>query len=792
MTALIKAMGKIANGIKNIKKKLNKFSKRVEFVKKHGRGIITAIIIAFFIPIAAVATVIGAAQNFVNMCREGLLTIVGFSQEQVYESASDARLFHTKLEALYAYGLADDDPNDENSKYEQVLRLNSVNRYMDTETLLLIVGAVADYNDRTSGSLSSRTIYTEYRREKIKDGSWPYDVDPISGELLDHEGSWVTVGETDEEEEEDVRYAVTYPDVGYENNGNNINEESTGTWHPSIKDIEKSFSDSSGRGIDRGPDGRYQRMDYLEWQPVAALCCYYISMTKPQWGTYTEPDDTYYISKAKVEELMGLFSFDYDYVMEVVRNYDHSRYEFEDYMELRSVNVPFKTSVEDRDAFGLEVGLRGWERVRDTRRVPAWAPYRIANSYISYVYDYERVTEYETVGSFMRDYAYISGVHYYAQPSRLIEAMEEKIPHFSMDLYMYMLGMFPKAESSIQYFEDVILADDNAELKEWHITSDAMSPSIGVVVGHRQYSAKFGMDLNGDSSGMPIVGGAAQIPLYPARGVISSNAQQTVSIYIEPHPDIVPEGESYGLYQISNDAHLPLDASDGFTKDQLIAMINSQEFLSNYRYESSPLLCNERVRTELAKCLYNYQVETGSSVSAVLGLLTQEGGFTSNPAKEGYNFFHIKVGRNADYVNRTVGDGFRNYKLAYEEGVYDNILYSEPAVKAFSQQVRWVYDNYWSEGQNTYFKMVFNGYGDGATTGLGAYQQMHHSYCPPWDDPAMPYSNDSVKIVTKSDGTSYASYFWRTSSGTTHFGWVNKSATYRAKFYNMAQKFRDA
>lgn len=882
MATALAAIGKALTAIATALKKAAEWGRKANQIKeiwnKGKTWIVSILIIAILIPAAAVGALMGAARDFVNMCESGFLDILGLGEQDLYDSASDARDFYNKLRLFCMLGLIEDGAESSDKQKELVKNLNNSHLYMDTDTLLLIVGEVADYNDRLSGSNNGVSVYTEYRLEKTKDEIWPHQISPLSGNLIlpevragnngyyntsgiiskgqglvtkpsgkdyshledlinkgnsnanrgpgspyigDNKGSGSTSGwgssfpnasgDTSSgfvpgqglipsktpppngyvtptatpaptvaptavptavptpTPTPEPRYEVEYIPVGQD-----IDDLiPTGMVRVRVSDIEKSVSDG---GWDRGPTGEYERMDYMRWQPVAALCCYYISVTREDWGTYTEPGDTYYISKAKVQELMDLFAFRYEYVQEVYGNNSDSRYMFENYLVGNEVSVPFKTDIK----IYPEKGLSRWKKYRETRRTPAYAPYRISNSYISYLYGYETEAE-QTVDGGNVEYAYAKSVTYNVQPGRLLDAMEEKIPFFSDDLYVHMLKMFPKSEESVDYFKNVIMAPDRDELKSWTTTVTSTSPSLGVIAGLREYGNRGsgGFDMNGDMSGLPMVEGSYVVPLYAADGTVGS-----MELHIAPHPDIVNPGEDYGRYVIHDDAHAPLDVSDNLSLSQLTTLVNSDAFLKCFRYTTSPLLCDESVRNELAECLYAYQERTGSSVTGVLGLLAQEGGFTSSYAKSGYNYFHIKVGSSSEYVG--IGESaFRNYKQALESGSVTVDKYRHDAVKAFSLQVDWVYRNYWNRSsgkQNSFYRMIFNNYAGDGTRGLSAYQKISHSYCPPWDDPAMPYSRNSYIINAKGGRVE----FWKSSSGATHFGWANNCARYRAKFYGLA------
>ncbi len=591
------------------------------------------------------------------------------------------------------------------------------------------------------------------------------------------------------------RYSVAYPDRGQHMHSEGYD---VGGISVSVKDIEDAW--------DCGPDGRYERMDKLQWQPVAALCCYYIAMTPEKWGTYTGPEDTKYISKEKVQELLDIFAFEYTYVQEVQGNRTDTRYEFNDYMQWDSVKSPFKTLIT------YDTGWGG-RRYRNTYRNPMFAPYRIANSYISYMYEYERGEEYATgasESSGIVEYAYVKSLTYNVQPSRLIDAMKAKVPGFNEVMYISILKILPKSENYVEYFENVILADDADELQTFTTTFSDSSPTINVVTGLRQYSSAVsgGLDVNGNASGMPNFGeGSTLIALYPADGQLSAG----VKLHIEPHEDIVEEGASYGLYEVKNAATAPLDVLDmeadgGYISGIAInRMVNSVEFLNLIpNWETSPLLHNKETRDQFASALYSFQEWQGSSVAGTLAIMKQEGGFTSRYGRNGYNYYNIAPGRSWQYGK--VG-GFRDYKDAHANGAYndvellnatsvwditldgnDRITDVIPAVAVFYEQACWVDRNYWKDGQNTYYTMIFNGYGRGATTGIGAYQQVSHSYCPPWDDTAMPYSPESYTITYDNEGNSAAHHYWRASTGTRNRGWTNNCADYREKFLMLLRK----
>lgn len=647
-------------------------------------------------------------------------TFVGYSEEDMEETVRDAGKLADFMEEHPDFVLTEENAF-----------------LMDRKTVIRVLRAVAEYNKKME---ASRVILYECRKDKAP----LEDIDPITG---GYEG--------EDEDREDAGSEMYM-------------EMPVGTpAEPSEEVDEDELPDNwdsvflSTKGIDNAPDATGEDIFYLNWQPVLVLCSMYIQEHTENIGSFSEVDadgESYYMSNAEIESVIDLIRYDYTY--------------YQDYAQTNTWKLDFDYIYKRPSGYRLEVTEtgKGLLKKRTIKRIPAIAPKKISNSYVTYEYVYEKLPN---------GYRKLKERTYILNGAGFVTACRELMPSFDIDLFVKKLSYLPYTQEKVAFYEEKVVPQTKGGGIEQGITSDPEEcPAIGVVVSNPTkiedgffeayiYGSK---PINWDAAVMEWNGETYTVPLYPIDG--------WGGIYITPGEWIVTEGKSYGNFQVYAEAMDSLTVSDGFTLEELEKLFLSDKFSSD-----CPLFASDRARKDTAKCFYDYQQSTGTSVCGLLGIMRQEGGFTSSIARNGWNFFNIKASSGQPTTSYTKSGGtvvnteFRNYKATYQ---YNGAgTYSTPAVNALSAQMNWINRNYWEKGQNSYYLMVWNGYD--VSNPAQAYEGISHSYCPPWDDRAMPYSKDSYRLVNGSPV-----YYWK-DAGVGHTGWINKCAFYRHDYYSYVK-----
>jgi len=608
---------------------------------------------------------------------------------------------------------------------------------VDEKTLLQVLDAVAEYNAEMS--LSKEVTY-----QYLKDYKLEAVVDGITGELKKPEKKEKV--ETEKEQ------------IAKEDNTEQVEDTSKGEF-----DLGKVFGVSFGedtitlstKSIDNAPAETGEDIFYMNWQPIVVLACMYIQDNYENIGTYEEEGiygKSYYLSESELSEVIQLLAFEYTYY----RDYCHSDSDY----------ISFNYITKQTSGYRLDIQIagEGKDKCRIIRRIPAIAPKRIQNTYLSYEYVYEPL---ENGYYFLKERTSV------VDGNKLVSACKELIPSFDPDVFLELLALLPETDNLVAHYrEDVFGRAARGEIYTNTVSDVSICPSIGVIVSDPEKGFFGGLFDDGNGLGSMEWNGECHIvPLY---GIDGWGGR-----YIRPGEWLVAEGNSYGNFEVYEDAMRSLTASDGFSVDELVSLFQSGNFSSK-----SPLFADSQAVRDTAQCFYDYQESTGTSVCGLLAIMRQEGGFTSAIARNGWNYFNIKASSGQATTSYTKADGtvvntdFRNYRAIYEKN--GGSEYKTPAVNALSAQMNWINNNYWSKGQNSYYLMVWNGYN--ISDPAHAYETIRHSYCPPWDDQAMPYSQDSY-ILNSSGGK--VQYWKNANAG--YRGWINNCALFRYQYYTSVK-----
>lgn len=604
---------------------------------------------------------------------------------------------------------------------------------LDKRTVLRILKAVAEYNSQVSD-------YHEVEYEYLIETGPLSEADPVTGNT-----SVIT---------QEAGQSLEQADSG----NSQAPAGSTSSSPAAASTVQKyETARVSLRRMDIDNDNKIsgENVFYLQWQPILALCSMYILDNVQSWGSYDDGMEEagtaeYYLSDEEIDDIIHIFAYEYDY--------------YDDCSEENTAYRSFEDCIRPVSGYRLRIVTTGTGsgKERVIQRIPAIAPKSMKNSYLTYEYNYQNLEN-----GFLK----LTERTYTLIPERFLAACESLISSFEPDLFIMTLEQLPCAEEETAYYRDVIIP--MAEKKEiYTVTTDnpQVCPSIGVYVSTGTSSGAGGS--LGDSGFIEWEGESFTLPLY---GINGWNG-----IYVKPGEWIVEEGKSYGSFQVYEDATKSLTVSDALTLEQLTDFFQNYGFSEKIRTKS-PLFASQQALEDTAQCFYDYQEKTGTSVCGLIGIMLQEGGFASAITTNGWNYFNIKAADGQPTTSYTTAGGevrhtsFRNYKEDFENAAYG--LYETPAVNALASQMNWINERYWSRGQNSYYLMVWNGYN--AEDPEHAYEGISHSYCPPWDDQAMPYAQDSYRIGAGGEKLSY----WKNANSSYH-GWINNCASFRYKVYH--------
>jgi len=615
---------------------------------------------------------------------------------------------------------------------------------MDEKTFLKVLDAVADYNERMQ--LSQEVTY-QYVIEKepfvlLEDYTGRLYVEEIEEESEDKE-------KKAEGKAEDTKKETTTKDNTAADGASK--EEGGGKGKVKINSsYEKDSVFLSTNGIDNAPGETGQNIFFLNWQPIMVLSSMYIQDNYQNIGTYEEDDEygkSVYLSNSELQKIIGLLAYEYTY--------------YQDYCQTGVSSLSHDYIYQGMYGYRLviETGGEAPKRERVIKRVPAIAPKQIENSYLSYEYVYEPLPN---------GYYFLKERTCTVDGTRFVTACKELIPSFEPDVFLELLSCLPQTEGMVEHYRSYVFERaENGELYTNTVNDPSICPSIGVFVSNG--TGNEGGVSGGGIGAMEWNGESHELPLYAING--------WKGIYVSPGSWLIKEGNSYGTFEVYEDAMRSLTVSDGFSVEELEDLFENGGFSAK-----SPLFASKSARKDTAQCFYDYQEETGTSVCGLLAIMRQEGGFTSVIARNGWNFFNIKASGNQDTTSYTKTDGsvintdFRNYKTEYE---YARGKYGTAAVNALSAQMNWINRNYWSKGQNSYYLMVWNGYN--VSDPERAYESISHSYCPPWDDQSMPYSPESYVIKNGSTVR-----YWKNANAG-YRGWINNCAQHRYQYYTYVR-----
>lgn len=360
------------------------------------------------------------------------------------------------------------------------------------------------------------------------------------------------------------------------------------------------------------------------------------------------------------------------------------------------------------------------------QRIPALAPYSIYNYYTLVTYDYimddaenAKVCTYMTVTT---------------DAKRFMNMVTAYIPDFTFEHFFELLERLPGSEKEVEKYKKIQQLYEKGEKAREKYEKEKES-GLGTTQTLEEVEAAYQQTytINTFPSVGVYVGAASSVPRDSGDDFTGAD-----SVWIGTQ---IYRGKTYEYndwFPVEIGANLPLNASDNLTKDQIQQI--TDYIKTKYNGTCAYLLADEVV----TEALYSWQQATGYSISAMLAIGVQEGGFTySNMAvTRDWNVMSIEYTEYCGYEPSTDRPGFRNYRLKYDksESYNDEAPYF---AKALIEQFNLVSSRYFSgTKQNTFFKMQFSATYDLQLPSQEEYEKQAksftHCYCPWWDDISFP------------------------------------------------------
>lgn len=236
-----------------------------------------------------------------------------------------------------------------------------------------------------------------------------------------------------------------------------MQEEATETHNA----VEETLTDKvilSRTGIENAPELGGENVFELDWRPVLTLCAMIIQDRVEQYGQWDSDEDGCYLSEEDVQQVIRLFGYQYSYLDDgtAEEEWDGS------FSRGANRNAAYRVEVSGDVTVGEVCDF-------SVRRVPQIAPKLIANSYLSYEYEYEKKEngEWILVARTVR----VDGDSFVLGCSEMVEG-------FDPDLFVSEIGDLPGSERAVIHFGE--LAD--GKWMESRTEDPEQCPCIGTIV----------------------------------------------------------------------------------------------------------------------------------------------------------------------------------------------------------------------------------------------------------------------------------------------------------------------
>ena len=347
--------------------------------------------------------------------------------------------------------------------------------YMDNKTIGRILDAVAQYNDTVAAS-------TKVSYECMTYGGKVTSVDMITGAstLEPLRGTTTVIEEKPVYDvlsvEDELVKQLIMTNILVDVDGDGFiyiprgTQKIEKTVEVDIAVTESAFwEDVSLNRLSVDADSAHFGEDvfYLRWQPVLTLCTMFIQNNVDRYGTYAETDtdgDSYYLSNADLQNIIDVFAFKYSF--------------YDDVTATGKTSVSFSRITNESSGYRLQTSLDGMDvsaaitnglTSLTVKRVPALAPQHIFNSYLTYSYQYELLTN---------GYYRLSSRECVLSPQNFLAACNELIEGFDGELFVQLLSDLDDTEDLVAYYDNLI----HGQVQTYQTYDPSECPAIGTYV----------------------------------------------------------------------------------------------------------------------------------------------------------------------------------------------------------------------------------------------------------------------------------------------------------------------
>lgn len=312
-------------------------------------------------------------------------------------------------------------------------------------------------------------------------------------------------------------------------------------------------------------------------------------------------------------------------------------------------------------------------------------------------------------------------------------------PDFDMEFFLNNLEPLPFSDTFMQEFGEMWDEGNIAEDKTSTTTDEEECSSIGTILNLGD-----GYKPNGGTPYQPGGGKIGEIPWNGPMGAIpyydvydgDHSLTTLYKDYIDEAGTVYP---GVGTYYVDEDAYRSIAQTDGMSVSEIEAMLGTCTARFNPKCD---LFSTPAALSSTAQTLYNCQEQYGISLCGFLAVACHECGNFSTASKnvtQHWNYFSVTGKGEANY---TGGYHFINYPV--EKG-------AATPQDALAMQIEWFVSKIVARQQPNYVALCWTG----NNPNIGR-DSIHDSYCPYWEDYAIPAAGSIYGHGLSSSGKGWA------------------------------------
>lgn len=339
---------------------------------------------------------------------------------------------------------------------EELLLTEYNSIYMDNKTVERILRAVENYNNEVAASVEIEYEYKKYYGE--------CEVDEITGEIIS-----TALSSTNNSDGQTLSEKISLCRVNIDNDSKHFGED----------------------------------IFYLQWQPVFVMCAMYIQNNIELIGSYNEESEdgnSYYLTENDIANIIDIFTFHYIF--------------YDDYTVRKKASVKYDDILKESSGYRLDIS-KAEDGSLTVKRIPALAPKKIYNSYLSYEYMYKELNNgyYELTSRVCR-----------FNPQGFISACEALIPDFDTELFIEELRLLPDSEDIAVYYANLV--DKGADSYETYSVEECpvIKTRVSTVTG---FFAKL---FKRNEAGENIAGGMVEVAEKNQNSAVILSNEQFLSM----------------------------------------------------------------------------------------------------------------------------------------------------------------------------------------------------------------------------------------------------------------------